>query len=243
MTAAALIAAQAAIHAQIQARAIELGYSENTLPIYDGVVDAAGYLAAKPKVMWILKEPYDDFDADGAPWGGGWTMFKDFEKEGRLAEYLNRNAALRNVAYASYAILNGVASYSALPWIAGNPEAYEKAIRSVAYCNIGKMPGRTTTSTARLQKIASEWKDILFRQIDIYNPEVIIVCGTDTLLALNGDFGLDLSKPLHTVRRSGSVVDIHRWHGRRVVWAPHPAAHIPPQDWVDSVIEAVAVKI
>ena len=71
MATAALLAAQAAIHASIQTRAVELGYSENLLPIYDGVVDAAGYLAARPKVLWILKEPYDDFDENGNPWGGG----------------------------------------------------------------------------------------------------------------------------------------------------------------------------
>lgn len=60
MTAIALLATQTALHAQIQTRSIELGYDPKKVePIYDGVVDAADYLAAKPKVMWILKEPYD----------------------------------------------------------------------------------------------------------------------------------------------------------------------------------------
>ena len=75
MTAALLLTAQAAIHAQIQTRAIELGYDPAKVePIYDGVVDAEAYLATQPKVMWILKEPYDDLDAEGMPAGGGWTM-------------------------------------------------------------------------------------------------------------------------------------------------------------------------
>ena len=79
MTSALLLAAQAAIHAQIQNHAIGLGYDPAKVePIYDGLVDAEAYLASKPKVMWILKEPYDDFDAEGMPAGGGWTMFKDF---------------------------------------------------------------------------------------------------------------------------------------------------------------------
>ena len=39
--------------------------------------------------------------------------------------------------------------------------------------------------------------------------------------------------------RDGPIVDIHEWRGKRIVWAPHPAAHIKPEDWVDSVIEAV----
>lgn len=64
------------------------------------------------------------------------------------------------------------------------------------------------------------------------------VCGTDTLQALNGDFGCDLSKLEHTVTRSGAVVDVHIWRGKRIVWAPHPAARIAPEEWMDAVIAA-----
>ena len=241
MTTTALLVARAAIHASIQTRAIELGYDRTKVePIYDGVVDAAGYLAAKPKVLWILKEPYDDFDVEGMPTGGGWTMFKDFGEGDTLAKAMNRNAALRNVAYASYAILNGIGSYAELPWITDKPTEYEKAIKSIAYCNIGKMPGDTTTSDAHLAKLYQDWKDILFEQIDLYDPDVIIVCGTDTLQCMNRDLRLDLSKPKRTVKRGKAVVVIHDWRGKRLLWAPHPAARIPPGVWVDAVIAAAS---
>ncbi len=75
MTDLALLAAQASLHIQTQAHAKGLGYDPAKVePIYNGEVDAEAYLATKPKVMWILKEPYDDFDAEGMPAGGGWTM-------------------------------------------------------------------------------------------------------------------------------------------------------------------------
>ena len=97
-TAEHLLAAQVALHADIKAHAIELGYdSAKVEPIYDGVVDAEAYLASKPRIMWILKEPYDDFDAKGTPQGGGWTMFKDFGAGDTLANALNRNAADRTL--------------------------------------------------------------------------------------------------------------------------------------------------
>ena len=228
--------AQFQLWADIEDRAVELGY-EKVEPIYDGVVDAEGYLAAKPRLMWILKEPYDDFDEKGSPWGGGWTMFKDFESDGKsLADSLNRNTALRNVTYASYAIQTGAAAYADLSWITDAPAAYENAVRRIAYANIGKMPGQSTTN--HLRTIYGEWKDILFKQIDLYDPDVLIVCGTDTLQALNADFGLDLSKPSRTITCGKAVVDIHHWNGKRLLWAPHPAAHIRPEDWVDAVIEA-----
>ena len=64
MTAAALVAARVALHAQIEARAAELGCdAAEVAPICDCVADAVAYLDAKPLAMWILKEPYDDFDA------------------------------------------------------------------------------------------------------------------------------------------------------------------------------------
>ena len=119
------------------------------------------------------------------------------------------------------------------------PKEYERAIKSVAYVNIGKMPGETSTSDAHLADLYRDWKDILFKQIDLYAPDVIIVCGTATLQCMNQDLGLDLSKPRQMVRRGGSVVDIHFWRGKRIVWAPHPAAHIKPEEWVDSIIEAL----
>ena len=219
MTIAALLAAQAALHAQIQARSIELGHdSAKVEPIYDGVFNAEEYLASAPKVMWILKEPYDDFDAEGMPAAGGWTMFKDFGDGDTLAKAVNRNAALRNVTYASCAIQNNIGTYAELPWITDNPEAYEKAIRRITYCNIGKIPGMTTTSDAHLADLYRDWKDILFRQIDLYAPDVIIVCGTATLQCMNRDLGPDLSQPARTIRRGGAVVDVDRWRARRV---PH----------------------
>lgn len=241
MTPATLLAVQATLHTQIQTRAVELGYDPAKVePIYDGVVDAEAYLAAHPKIMWILKEPYDDFDAEGMPSGGGWTMFKDFGEGDTLAKAVNRNAALRNVTYASYAIQNGIASYAELPWITDKLEVYEKAIRSIAYVNIGKMPGNTTTSETHLAKLYQDWKDILFKQIDLYNPDVIIVCGTATLQVLSNDMGLDLSKSTSKVNRGDSEVHVHGWRGTRLLWAPHPAARIPPGDWVESVVAAAS---
>ena len=69
-------------------------------------------------------------------------------------------------------------------------------------------------------------------------PDVIIVCDTDTLQALNKNFGLDLLKPSNTITRGKADVDVHDWRSKRLLWAPHPAAHIRPGDWVDVVLAA-----
>jgi len=50
-------------------------------PIYDGVYDVEKYLASSPRIMWILKEPYDDFTSEGKPTGGGWAIYDCFTPE------------------------------------------------------------------------------------------------------------------------------------------------------------------
>ena len=186
--------------------------------------------------MWILKEPYDDWDDDGTPCGGGWTFFRDVAKGKTLAQVANANPALRNVAYASRAILDGVGSYSELPWISDSPADYERALRSIAFVNVGKMPAGRTTSEERLTACYTQWKDILFEQIELYDPNILVF--GNTLQCFAPDMGLDRSKPVRTVKNGGSTVDIHVWRGKRVLWTPHPAAHVPPEEWVNSVIEA-----
>ena len=68
---------------KIYKNAKELGLlKEGSLePIYDGVSDVEGYLESKPKIMWILKEPYDDKAPDGSPQGGGWYLTEHFKKD------------------------------------------------------------------------------------------------------------------------------------------------------------------
>lgn len=233
-----LEAAQTALHEKIRRRAMELGHNpERISPIYDGVADAKGYLSARQRLMWILKEPYDGFDETEEPCGGGWTMIKDVEEGKTLAQVANANPALRNVAYASHAILDGAESYEDESWISDAPKVYERTLQNIAYVNVGKMPAGRTTSNERLSACYAQWKDILFEQIELYDPETLVF--GNTLQCFAPDMGIDLDKPAETVKSGCSTVNIYIWQGRRIVWAPHPAAHIPPADWVDSVTAAV----
>ena len=232
------------LHSRIRSRALERGYDlAKVEPIYDGVVDWDGYWAAPIKVCWILKEPYDDTDVAGNP-AGGWTMFKDVAPGKTLAQSVNANTALRNVAYASWALLSGVSRYADIPWILDRPEVAESLLR-VCYLNTGKMPAATTTSDARLRKIHGEWRDIVLDQIALAVPDLIVFAGTLQVWA--GDFGIDTTKPLRSATRgegsTKSVCDVHQWHGKRVLWSDHPAVHKPPENWVDSLLEAARLPL
>ena len=237
-----LEAAQRALYDKVARRAVALGFDPETIePVYDGVANPAGYLAAKLRLMWILKEPYDDWDDDGTPCGGGWTFFRDVAKGKTLAQVANANPALRNVAYASHAILVGIGPYGDEPWISDAPMDYERALRSIAFANVGKMPAGRTTSDERLFACYEQWKEILFEQIELYDPDILVF--GNTLQCFAPDMGIDLSGPVRKIVRGGSTVDVHVWRGKRVLWAPHPAAHVPPGEWVDSVIVAARMEI
>ena len=228
--------AQSTLHAHIRARAIDLGYNPAKIkPVYDGVVNWDGYLKAPLKLCWILKEPYDDKDEQGAPAGGGWTMFKDFVREGRLAETVNANPALRNVARVSWALLSGASRHTDIPEIPDKPEVAECLLR-VCYLNTGKMPAATTTSREQLQKIHGEWRDIVLDQVKLADPDLLIFGGTLDVWA--ADFGIDLAHPLAHGRSGGTVVDVHSWRGKRVLYADHPAARTSREEWIDAILAA-----
>ena len=224
------------LHARIRERAVELGYDPARIePIFDGVADWAGYLAAPRKICWVLKEPYDDVDSMGNPAGGGWTMFKDFGPGKTLASVVNANQTLRNVAYASWGLLEGKTRDADIPWIRDRPEVADALLR-VCYLNTGKMPAATSTSDAQLRKIHNQWRDIVLDQIELARPDILIFAGTLQVWA--ADLGLDIARPLRTAVHGAAKADVHGWRGRRVLWTDHPATHKSRENWIDSLLEA-----
>ena len=227
--------AQQRLHERISSRAVELGYDPAKIePVFDGVADWAGYFAAPRKVCWILKEPVET-DGTGTPGGGGWTMFKDLGAGRTLASVVNANQTLRNVAYASWGLLEGKTRDADIPWIKDRTDVADALLR-VCYLNTGKMPAATRTSDEQLRKVHDEWREIVLDQIELANPDLLIFAGTLQVWAV--DLGLDISRPRHTAVRGSCRADVHEWSGRRVLWTDHPATPKPPEDWTDSLLEA-----
>ena len=233
---------QSALQSEMQKIAKESGYDPDIiLPVYDGVVNIEAYLTTSPRVMWVLKEPYDDFDTEGNPCGGGWTIISD-HRESTLAEMARHNTTMRNIAYASFSIQNGGIPYNDIPQISNdNPEVSDSLLK-VAYVNVNKMPSHSTTNAAALFQKYETWKGILFKQIDLYTPNTMIFCGTATLQCFTRDLNIELSKPERTIVNGRSAVEIHHWQNKQIVWAPHPAVRIAPEEWVNSIVSAVCNK-
>ena len=138
------------------------------MPIYDGVADIKAYISSNPKIMWILKEPYDDFTSTGKARGGDWYFTEHFKNTNVWKD----QDMWKLMIQINYAIRNNL-KWKELDYIENNSEMAEE-LKKTAYINISKMPANTISPNDRIRTCYTIWKKILFEQIDIYKPDVII---------------------------------------------------------------------
>lgn len=138
-------------------------------PITDGVADINGYLSSSPKIMWLLKEPYDDFTANGNPKGGGWSFMDLFLEKSELW----KNVTMwQLMIQTNYAIRNNL-KWEELDYIADNSQMAQE-LKKTAYTNLSKMPYTKASPSKHLWKCYSVWKEIILEQIKLYSPDIII---------------------------------------------------------------------
>lgn len=168
--------AQIAIEEEIDRLAEKLGLSnENIAPIKDGVCSIDGYLKSHPKTMWVLKEPVDEI-VDGKPSGGGWSITKACI--GDKEKYKNNMAvpSWRKIVYVMYCYLHGLKTHNMVnvreQWDLAN------VLENIAYINVSKMPGMSTSQTTDLWKCYDDWRPILQKQLELYDPDLIVFGNT-----------------------------------------------------------------
>lgn len=162
-------------------KAIEKSIWENYIdengkadPIIDGIIDIDEYLSSAPKILWILKEPYDEVE-DGLPSGGGWNFSNDFLAKDDYYIKLNRSKATWNkIVYTSFGILDGFKKFSQMDKLEDNPSMYS-VVKKIAVINVKKLPGFTKTPNfSIIKKSYDKHKEILHQQIELFNPDIII---------------------------------------------------------------------
>ena len=150
--------------------------TESVEPIYDGIYSAEKYLSAPIRLMWVLKEPYDDMNENGIPCGGGWSIPKGLFKDPEYDYYTKGKQSAKMVTRLSYCLINGKKFSESRD--AGDPAEIANALQDIAYINISKMPAGGTTNNASLPEKYETWKPLLLKQIEIYSPDVIIFGNT-----------------------------------------------------------------
>jgi len=154
-----------------------ISQQEDTYPILDGIIDPERFITAKYKVLWILKEPYDDFDEDGTPFGGGWDLKAVIKSKNSIHEYTGGKPTFKPMVYASWGILNDFYLWDDMNNVEKDPSMLN-ALKSVAYINVKKLPGRKSTHYSICNEAYKSHKDLLLEQIELINADIIIGGGT-----------------------------------------------------------------
>ena len=182
-------------------------------PITDGVVDIDRYLASSPKMLWILKEPWEKLGAGEG--GGGWSLTKNLIPALVHRNQIGGSPTYRKMAYVTNSILNNFLPYSDIPATTDDPRVRE-SLQSIAYINVSKCPGATASVSEQIGSYYRRNRDILRKQVEGIDPDVVI---TGNIMHLfYEDFGLTFPD----LKSEGSV-EFCRLGSRLYINAYHPA--------------------
>lgn len=136
---------------------------DNPIIVADGVVDEKQYLESKFKIVYVMKEVNGGSD--------DWDL-KDFLFDG------GRSQTWDNIARWTEGILNLQEDFSWKYLSENNEIRRKKYLRKIGSINLKKTPGKHTSNYKEISIAATENKEIIKEQIELYNPEIIICCGT-----------------------------------------------------------------
>lgn len=200
-------------------------------PILDGITNPEFYAAAPKKILFILKEAYDE--GKNSHGQGGWDHCKYFDDSklsySELKHIKTHDRVSKLVPCIFKNILFSEFKKAKLP-------EYEimKAFRSIAWVNVGKYPAPKgkKTSPESLQKAYNFWKSILFKQIESYKPEIIIFGGSFYL------FKEDLMNNFELKEVIAPWVFRDKLN-RLYIGTGHPSQRISDEEYIDSIINAI----
>ena len=107
--------------------------------IRDGIVDIEEYYKSPIRIMWVLKEPYDN-KKNG---GGGWAM-KEILFKMVNGEKPKPQSTWHPIIYSTFGILNNFRKLETMPRI-GNDKTVAAVLKQIAFINVQKLPATTVT--------------------------------------------------------------------------------------------------
>lgn len=202
-----------ALEMEVKAELYKMAAAEKSIhePITDGVVNINRYLASSPKMLWILKEPYDE--PDGKP-GGGWSVTSCLIPKLIANHQIGGSPTYRKMAYVTFSVFNDFDPYSDIP-NASNDSKVGESLKNIAYINISKMPGKSASDPATIASYYQRNRALLKKQIDTINPDIVIA--GNILHLFYEDFGFTRQDLTET-----GLSEFCRWKGRLYINAYHP---------------------
>jgi hypothetical protein len=178
--------------------------------VKDGAVDADAYRTSSPKLLFVLKEVND-------PDGGDWDLRQFLRDGGRPRTWNNATRWVEGVR----CLHQDDISWEKLKEI--DKERRRHALRSIVVINLKKSPGGRTSVPDDLEKIAAEDEIFLKKQFSLYEPDIVICCGTNEIFYRHV-LVLDHPPEWKSTHRG---IEFHEFKPRKfVVSFSHPEARI-----------------
>ena len=186
--------------------------------ITDGVVNETEYLNAPVKVLYLLKE------TNG---GSGWDLCEFVASGGRPQTWNNVTRWT-----------NGIFNINRdIPWTELENITEQQRIEylnKICVVNAKKTSGGHTSNYSEIQSAAQNSRERLIRQFEIYNPEIVICCGTSSIY-FEDIFEVEEPAWKMTSRGIGFV----RENDRIIVSYSHPAARVKDCLLYYGIVDAV----
>ena len=173
--------------------------------VKDGVVNEDEYLKSIPKVLFILKE-VNDYQGD----------VRDVLRKGNRAQtWSNVTRWMKGIRH-----LKDDIPWRDLEKIEDSQRREE--LKSIAVMNLKKTSGKSTTNEKELERIVAEDIDIIRQQIELYNADFTICCGSITARLIQEVMGLTDKFDWTSTKRG--IIFHRNDHGKSIVHYFHPEA-------------------
>lgn len=152
---------------------------------FDGITNIEEYLNAPIKILWILKEA-NFGDKEKSVMFDQRDFHKDITKQNREGKNYPWWNTYLNILYASFGILHNeiFKDFNGMEYLDTKTAKIdgEYILSKIAFINVKKRSGGKSSNSKQIEKNYFENKDVLMRQIQGINPDVIINCSRVTQL-------------------------------------------------------------
>lgn len=187
--------------------------------VTDGVINEKEYLDSKYKILYIMKEV-------NSYQNGGWS----------LAEFISNGAIPQtwdNIARWTEGILNLEKDFDWEYLSRANDLRRSIYLKKIASINLKKTPGRHTSIYNEIRLATKNNKEIIKKQVDIYQPDIIICCGT------SGLFVKDCLESGLTWQMTSRGIEYMILDNTIIVSFSHPEARVADQYLYYALIDAI----
>jgi hypothetical protein len=202
--------------------AIETGV-EGLGTVVDGIIDIDRYTQTTYKILWILREAWDSWVVDK-------TTQKKRMGQWDLVHDIFRNTTLTKIQTIPTNNRVMLVTHKILSDIKDPVEAY----KSIAYINVKKIPGGKSSDINEINRAFDKNKEILFEQIEAYDPDIII-CG-NTLHYFREYFQLDYKKNGHKLGMGENAY--YATSKKLYINAFHPSCRLSNDEYVNIIYKA-----